>query len=88
MNVTIIRFPGTNCDLDTANAVKKVLGIIPYMVDGADFCGATRRRLYWCSWKLYASPHVLLSQHKKYIHVSVHVKHSARASWLDEEPSS
>ena len=32
MNVTIIRFPGTNCDLDTANAVKKVLGILPKII--------------------------------------------------------
>ena len=32
MNVTIIRFPGTNCDLDTANAVKKVLGIVPKII--------------------------------------------------------
>ena len=32
MNVTIIRFPGTNCDLDTANAVKKILGTEPKIV--------------------------------------------------------
>ena len=36
MNVTIIRFPGTNCDLDTANAVKKVLGIIPKIISCKD----------------------------------------------------
>tara|TARA_B100001121_G_C18670967_1_gene613802 strand:- start:485 stop:1150 length:666 start_codon:yes stop_codon:yes gene_type:complete len=32
MDVTIIRFPGTNCDLDTANAVKKVIGINPNII--------------------------------------------------------
>ena len=36
MNVTIIRFPGTNCDLDTANAVKKVLGIVPKIISCKD----------------------------------------------------
>ena len=32
MDVTIIRFPGTNCDFDTANAVKKILGTDPKIV--------------------------------------------------------
>ena len=32
MDVTIIRFPGTNCDFDTANAVKKILGTEPKIV--------------------------------------------------------
>ena len=37
MNLTIIRFPGTNCDLlIPLYAVKKVLGIIPKIISCKD----------------------------------------------------
>tara|TARA_Y100000590_G_scaffold470471_1_gene665447 strand:- start:5259 stop:5921 length:663 start_codon:yes stop_codon:yes gene_type:complete len=32
MIVSILLFPGTNCDIDTSNAVKKVLGVKPIIV--------------------------------------------------------